>query len=82
MRRYDTFVKALVVLPMGEPMFSEQATTVSIDDEAAGPFVVVEQESDSERVGRIHIDPSEWPALKAAIETLMVVCDEMGKKGI
>ncbi len=77
---YDTFVKALIVVPAGEPIYSEQATTVSIDDEAVGPFVVVEQSGNSEKVDRISIDPTEWPALKAAIETLMAVCHEIGKK--
>jgi len=32
-----------IVAPEGEPIFSEMATTVKIDDEAGGEFIVMQQ---------------------------------------
>ena len=32
-----------IVSPEGEPIFSEMATTVKIDDEAGGEFIVMQQ---------------------------------------
>ena len=66
---------ALMIRPKGEPLFSEQVTTVRIEDEAGGDcFVVVEQQGDS-GLGKIKITPEEWPAIKAAIETMLKVCE-------
>jgi hypothetical protein len=33
----------ITVLPKGEPIFSYQATEISIVDEAAGPFIEIKQ---------------------------------------
>lgn len=68
-----TRITRLTVLPPGAPLFSEMATDVLIDDEAAGEFVVVSQEG---RVGagKISIDPAEWPALRDAIERMINEC--------
>ena len=62
----------LTVAPEGEPIFSERAYTVSIDDEAAGEFVVVH--ALDEAGGKIAIDPTDWPALREAIDTLIKEC--------
>lgn len=59
----------LHVMPEGEPLFSELAYTVEIDDEAAGEFVVV---CDFE--GKIRIDAKEWPALREAIDRMVKEC--------
>ena len=40
-----TITTALMVLPAGHDIFSEQATTISIEDEGGGPFVVIEQDA-------------------------------------
>lgn len=64
-----TRVTRLHVLPEGEPLFSEQAYTVEIDDEAGGEFVVV---SDCE--GKIRLNPEEWPALRRAINQMVKEC--------
>lgn len=60
-------------MPMGEPLFSEQCTHVSIVDEAAGEFLEVEQQSGRPCLEpqKVSINPQEWPALKDAIETLL-----------
>lgn len=67
----------LVVLPPGEPLFSEHATTVEIVDEAGGEFVVVEQNCpDHGWVGKVAITPEEWPVLRDAIHRMIADCIE------
>ena len=65
----ETRTLALVVLPDGEPIFHERATRVEIDDEGAGEFLVLHQYE-----GKMKIDPSEWPALRAAIDRMVAEC--------
>lgn len=71
--KYETRVTALVVLPVGQPTFSEMATTVEIADEAAGEFVEVKQRGRID-IGKIQINPEEWPALRAAIDRMIAEC--------
>lgn len=63
----------LSVLPKDEPLFSECCTHLSIEDESAGEYVIIEQQSGSTDVKEqtIQITPEEWPVIKDAIETLM-----------
>lgn len=70
-----TRVTQLVVVPDGEPLFSEMATTVQIADEAGGEYVEVSQEGRTD-LGKIAINPEEWPALRAAINRLVRQCRE------
>lgn len=65
-------ITQLTVLPEGEPLFSDIAHTVTIDDEGAGEYVVVK--SLSEHYGKIAIDVKEWPALKDAIDRMIQEC--------
>lgn len=62
----------LTVTPEGEPIFSERAYTVTIDDEAAGEFVVVHALDES--AGKIAIDTTDWPALREAIDQMVSAC--------
>ena len=71
--KYETRVTALVVLPVGQPTFSEMATTVGIVDEAAGEFVEVAQHGRVD-IGKITINPEEWPALREAIDRMIAEC--------
>lgn len=66
-------VTRLVLVPEGEPLFSEMATTVEIEDEAAGEFVEVSQHG-APGLGMIQISPEEWPALRSAINRLVREC--------
>jgi hypothetical protein len=65
----ETRTLALVLLPDGEPIFHERATRIEIDDEGAGEFVVLHQHD-----GKAKIDPSEWPALRDAIDRMVAEC--------
>ncbi len=64
----------LTVLPVGEPLFSETATHISIEDEAAGEFIAIEQHNDGSALGKIVIDPDEWPAIRDAVQKLLGDC--------
>ena len=70
---YETRTTALTVAPVGEPTFSEMATTVEICDEAAGEFVEVKQRARVD-IGKIQIYPEEWPALRDAIDRMVAEC--------
>lgn len=70
---YETRITQLTVNQKSEPIFSEMATTVSIIDEAAGEFVLVEKVALTD-MGKIAIDPEEWPVLRAAIDRMIKEC--------
>lgn len=70
---YETRALSLIVLPEGEAIFSEQATTITIEDDAGGEFVTVEQPGLVD-AGKIRIDPTEWTALKSAIDRMIQEC--------
>lgn len=72
MEEYETRVTQLTVVPDGEPIFSEMAYVVEIEDEAGGEYVTVESQADA--YGKIAIAPQEWPALRAAIEKMLMSC--------
>jgi hypothetical protein len=61
-------VLKLHVGPQSEPIYSEMAYTVEIDDEAAGEFLIVRDLSDD--AGKIKIEPEHWLYLRAAIDEL------------
>lgn len=49
------------------------ATTVAICDEAAGEFVEVTQHGRVD-IGKIQINPEEWPSLREAIDRMIKAC--------
>lgn len=64
----------LTVLPEGEPIFSEMATQITIEDEATGEYVKVKQMWDSSENGTIAISPEDWPILRDAIDDMIFEC--------
>ena len=70
MSNYITRTTQVVVLPEDQPIFSELATKVTIVDEGAGEFVEVGQ-SGHISLGKIVINPNEWPALREAIDMMI-----------
>lgn len=60
------------IMPPGEPIFSELTTHVSIEDEAAGEFLkVTQQSSDTDLDQTISIEPALWPILRDTIDTMI-----------
>lgn len=75
MSTFETRITSMVVLPEGTEMFSEMATTISITDEAGGEFVEVAQHGRSD-LGKVQIQPDEWPHIRAAIDRMIGECRE------
>lgn len=74
MTEYETRTTRVTFLPKGESIFSERATDITIEDEAAGEFVKVVQKSLCPDIQGITIDPEEWPALLIAINDMIKGC--------
>ena len=72
MAEYITKMTAVIVLPPDEPIYSERATTVRIEDEAGGEFIEIEQHGRD--LGKVQIAPEEWPALRDAIDKMVREC--------
>ena len=53
------------------PVFGEGNTYVSIDDEAGGPFLVIEQHDDDIEPGKVRMDYEEFVAVAEAAKMLM-----------
>ena len=49
--KYERVVREITIKPVGKPIFDELATSIRIDDEASGPFLVVSQCRDDSRSG-------------------------------
>lgn len=77
---YERVVREITIKPAGKPIFDELATSIRIDDEAAGPFLVVSQCSDRKDQS-ITIDRESWPALRDGIEEMLRVCAELEGEG-
>lgn len=69
-------ITQLTIAPEGEPIFSEKAFAVQIEDDAGGEFLSVHCHDDQCKSGEIRIDPSEWPALREAINRMVKECKE------
>jgi hypothetical protein len=57
------------------PIFGETATQVMIDDDAAGPYIVLKQCNDSVKEGEVRIDFKEFDVIAGVVKTLMVQFD-------
>lgn len=72
---YEIRIKSLIVAPVCEPIFSEKATEISIDDESGGEFIVIRQAFDHAQNGEIRINPGdELEQIFAAVLTLAKQC--------
>ena len=77
MTEYERIVSAVSVKPVGATIYDDRVTTVELDDECGGPYVVVRQ-----RESRIGITVEEWPTIKEAIEELLQWCERQEKPKI
>ena len=63
--------------PEGDnPVFSETATHVSIDDHGGGPFLAIKQSRDDTDNGKIVVDFEEFDAIVEAAQRLKDGIDE------
>jgi hypothetical protein len=70
---------ALIVKPTTDPIFSERCIEVRIEDEAAGAYIVIDQERFVPGRGSIMVDLDEWPTLRAAIDQMVDVAKSLEK---
>jgi hypothetical protein len=75
---YETRTTAVTVAPKGEPLFSEQATTITITDEAGGEYVEIAQSRDDGE-GKVLITSEEWPTIRAAVDAMINDCRDNTK---
>lgn len=64
----------VTVLPVGEPIFSEMATHISIEDEGTGEYIRLTQFNGMTEKGEVNINPEEWLTLRGAINTMVSSC--------
>lgn len=64
----------LTVVPEGEPIFSERAFVVQIEDEAGGEFLSIQCHDDQCANGQIRLDPDDWQFLREAIDQMVKEC--------
>ena len=64
-------ITQMSVLPEGEPLFSEHATTVKIEDDAGGEYLKIIQCRDDMESGVVAICPAEWPQIKSTVDLMM-----------
>ena len=59
----------MTVLPVGDPLFSERATVISIEDEAAGEYIKITQQTDAtfESNQTVSFDQEEWEEVKGVV---------------
>lgn len=67
-----TIVSIAVHRPGTNPIYGEGVTTVRIEDDAAGPFIVIEQDgNETTRNGKILLEIDELRAVLREAEKLM-----------
>ena len=70
--KYTSRITQITVLPVGEPIFSEMATVISIDDEVTGEYIKVMQQADTtnEMNQTVIFEPEEWEEVKGVIDQM------------
>lgn len=71
MKYQQTILQVSIHREGNNPFFGEGNTYVSIDDEAGGPFVVIEQHEDVMKEGVVRLDYQEFLQVAKAAEMLM-----------
>lgn len=67
----------ITVAVAGDSVISETATRITIEDEAAGEMVAVEQ---PDRGAKVLISPEEWPQIRDAIDKMIAACIPEGSE--
>ena len=70
--KYTSRITQITVLPVGEPIFSDRATVVSLDDESGGEYITVKQQMDTtaEMNQTVAFEPEEWEEVKGVIDQM------------
>jgi hypothetical protein len=73
----NAITSRITVLPKGEPIFSYQATEISIVDEAAGPFIEMRQFPQVGDEQTIKFNVEEWPFIANAIDKIIRAIEKL-----
>jgi hypothetical protein len=68
--KYNKRLTQITVVPEGNPIFSELATVITIEDDAAGEYISISQHADESTDQTIKVEPEEWQAIKEAVDRL------------
>jgi hypothetical protein len=71
MKPTTTRIKSLIVAPDGDPIFSEMATVIEIEDDAGGEYVKITQELNDGKEHSVLICQHEWPAIRRAVGRIL-----------
>ena len=73
MKDYQIRTTRIHILPKGDALFSPFATAIEIEDEAAGEYLKITQQADTDESmnQQICIDPEDWEILKTGIEMML-----------
>ena len=71
MKYETTTLKIVVHHKETNPIYDESCTFVSLDDEAGGLFLVIEQQSEDAKAGTIRLDPNEVDVVYNACKKLL-----------
>ena len=72
MSKYKTTILQVAIhREDSHPIFGEGNTYVKVDDEAGGPFIVIEQHDDHSEKGTVRFDYEELQAIQEAAKMLM-----------
>ena len=74
-------ITQVTVLARDRWMYDESATTVRIDDEGDGPFIVVAQDPDTKDEQAIRMNVDEWPTIRMAIDRMVAECGKLLGEG-
>ena len=75
MSEYETKTTQITFKPKGEPIFSELATHIAIEDEAGGEYVTITQQRANSETGKVSIEPAEWPKLREVLDHMVGSCE-------
>lgn len=71
MTAFQATITAIAVhRPEESPIFGESATTIRLDDDGGGPFIVIEQ-ADASQPGAIRLDPDECEIVMREVRRLL-----------
>jgi hypothetical protein len=76
----NAITSRITVLPKGEPIFSYQATEISIVDEAAGPFIEIKQFPQEGDEQTIKFNVEEWPYIAKAVGKILQEIEKLEAK--
>jgi hypothetical protein len=67
----STILKIAIHPDTENPIFGECSTHVSVEDDAGGAFIVLEQSNDEAKVGTVRLDPDELDLIVSASKQLL-----------